>query len=145
MLFRSHDDAEDAVQDILCKLWMLREKLDHYRSVDALAATAVRNYCLNHLRRSVQEVPIDERSVSIPDTEPDADAAQEERLDTILQLMKELPDTQQAVLRMKHIDGLETDEIARTLGCTEEAVRMNLSRARKRIKEQFFRNKPNEV
>ena len=31
------DEAEDAVQDALLKLWFLRDRLDQYRSVDALA------------------------------------------------------------------------------------------------------------
>ena len=49
----------------------------------------------------------------------------------VVRPMITLPDMQQAVLRMKHIDGLETAEIAHITGCTEEAVRQNLSRARK--------------
>ena len=31
------DEAEDVVQDALLKLWFLRDRLDQYRSVDALA------------------------------------------------------------------------------------------------------------
>ena len=46
---------------------------------------------------------------------------------------------QQAVLRMKHLDGLEVGEIAELPGSTPEAVRMNLSRARRRVKEMFMK------
>ena len=42
-------------------------------------------------------------------------------------------------LRMKHVDGFEVEEIAGLTGSTPEAVRMNLSRARKRVREQFFK------
>ena len=31
------DEAEDIIQDVLLKLWFLRERLDDYRSIDALA------------------------------------------------------------------------------------------------------------
>ena len=41
--------------------------------------------------------------------------------------------------RMKHVDGFEVEEIAGLTGSTPEAVRMNLSRARKRVREQFFK------
>jgi RNA polymerase sigma-70 factor (ECF subfamily) len=40
---------------------------------------------------------------------------------------------------MKHIEGFEVEEIARLLGSTTIAVRTNLSRARKKICEQFKR------
>ena len=49
---------------------------------------------------------------------------------------------EQAILRMKHIDGFEVEEIARLTGSTVIAVRTNLSRARKKVREQFMkRNK----
>ena len=53
------------------------------------------------------------------------------------------PDRQQTILRMKHIDGMEVPDIARLTGCSPEAVRMNLSRARRQIRDQFLtRQKP---
>jgi translation elongation factor TU len=57
----------------------------------------------------------------------------------VMQLIATLPDAQQAILRMKHIDGLETSEIASITGSSEEAIRKNLSRARKRILKMFIR------
>jgi RNA polymerase sigma-70 factor (ECF subfamily) len=40
---------------------------------------------------------------------------------------------------MKHIDGFEIEEIAGITGCRPEAVRVNLSRARKKVKEIFLK------
>ena len=37
------------------------------------------------------------------------------------------------------MSGFEVEEIAGLTGSTPEAVRMNLSRARKRVREQFFK------
>ena len=39
---------------------------------------------------------------------------------------------------MKHIEGFEVEEIARMTGSTPVAVRTNLSRARKKVREQFM-------
>ena len=39
---------------------------------------------------------------------------------------------------MKEVEGYETNEIAQIIGCSEDAVRQHLSRARKRIKETFL-------
>lgn len=44
------DEAEDAVQDVLLKLWFLRDRLDQYRSVDALAIVITKHLCINRLR-----------------------------------------------------------------------------------------------
>uniref|UniRef100_UPI0032E43D72 RNA polymerase sigma factor n=1 Tax=Phocaeicola vulgatus TaxID=821 RepID=UPI0032E43D72 len=57
---------------------------------------------------------------------------------SILEVIGTLPDLQQSILRMKHLEGFEVEEIARLTGSTPVAVRTNLSRARKRVKEQFM-------
>ena len=44
-----------------------------------------------------------------------------------MRLINKLPGLQQTILRMKHVDGFEVEEIARLTGSTPEAVRMNLS------------------
>ena len=48
-----------------------------------------------------------------------------------------LPDKQQMVLRMKHIEGMEVEEIASVIQMSTDAVYQNLSRARRAILEQF--------
>ena len=42
------DEAEDAVQDVLLKLWFLRDRLDQYRSVDALASNRESRFGARH-------------------------------------------------------------------------------------------------
>ena len=53
--------------------------------------------------------------------------------------MEQLPGLQQTILRMKHVDGFEVKEIAELTGSSPEAVRVNLSRARKKVKELFLK------
>jgi RNA polymerase sigma-70 factor (ECF subfamily) len=71
---------------------------------------------------------------------PDAQLEQKDSVAHVIRIIDQLPGLQQAVLRMKHIDGLEIDEIAAITGSAPEAIRMNLSRARKKVKEIFFKN-----
>ena len=47
------DEAEDVIQEVLLKLWFLRDRLDAYRSVDALAIVITKHLCLNR-KRNVQ-------------------------------------------------------------------------------------------
>jgi len=46
----SVEEAEDATQDVLLKLWNLREKLSSYKNPEAFAMTITRNHCLDKLK-----------------------------------------------------------------------------------------------
>ena len=48
-----------------------------------------------------------------------------------------LPDRQREVLTLHLYQGLDYHEIASALGCTYDDVKMNLSLARKRLKEEL--------
>ncbi|MBQ8603034.1 MAG: RNA polymerase sigma factor [Bacteroides sp.] len=134
------DEAEDIIQDVLLKLWFLRANLDRYRSVDALAMVITKHLCINQLRKSKAEFVDLEQSIGMDSGEAaDKSLLESEEMEEVLQAITTLPDLQQAVLRMKHIEGFEVEEIARLTGSTLIAVRTNLSRARKRIREQFIR------
>ena len=119
----------------------MRSDLSNYASVEALSVTMTKHLCLNQLKLNQREQEDLDRLVLIDRNISPAD--QIEQKDSIAQVMRiidHLPDLQQAVLRMKHIDGMEIDEIAALTGSAPEAIRMNLSRARKKVKEIFFKN-----
>ena len=40
------EDAEDAVQEVLLKLWNKRLELEQYRSIEAFAMTLTHNICI---------------------------------------------------------------------------------------------------
>ena len=44
-------DAEDAVQEVMLKLWNLRQKLDEYRSIEAVAMTMTHHLCGHFITR----------------------------------------------------------------------------------------------
>lgn len=138
-LLSDSDKAEDVTQEAVLKLWTIREQLEAYRSVEALAVVMVRRLALSR-KRVAATIPLadwqqtDTDSIDSPE---DLLISQEEET-KIIRMISTLPDAQQTVLRMKHIDGLETSEIARITGSSEEAIRQNLSRARKRILKMFM-------
>ena len=131
------DEADDVAQDTLLKLWCMRDHLERYRSVKALAIVIARRLCIDRLR-STKAVPIEGMTISdYCDSSEDIIMQNEER-DQIEHLISSLPDGQQTVLRLKHIDGMETAEIAQMLGSSEVSVRVALSRARQRIRDMFL-------
>lgn len=138
-LTESPDDAEDAVQEVLLKLWNKRLELEQYRSIEAFAMTMTHNLCMDLWRtRHTADVSLE--------LVKDANAGQSpERLLEIkdeIRLMREiidsLPTLQRTIMRMKDIEEYETEEIASITGCNPEAIRSNLSRARKRVREVYL-------
>ena len=133
------DEAEDVIQDVLLKLWFLRDRLDRYRSIDALATVITKHLCLNWKRdRHPDFVALEEGMTIFVEDTPEQELVREERMEELLALIGKLPDLQQAILRMKHVEGFEVEEIARLTGSNPVAVRTNLSRARKKVREQFL-------
>ncbi len=131
--------AEDVAQETLMKLWMIRERLDEYRSLDSLAIVVARRCAIDILRRDSRMRSLsDNVSEAGEEESPETSFIVSEELRGLLEVISSLPSLQQAVVRMKHIEGLETREIARITGSTEGAIRVALSRARRSIKDIFM-------
>ncbi|MDL2265196.1 RNA polymerase sigma factor [Parabacteroides sp. OttesenSCG-928-G21] len=139
-LLENDDDSEDILQEVFLKLWYMREELDRYENVAALAMTITKHLCLNRLKarqRTYEDIE-DVTMVSEAPT-PLHRLEQKDNLESVMKIIDRLPDLQQTILRMKHIDGYEVEEIAELTGSSPDAVRMNLSRARRRVKDIFFK------
>jgi RNA polymerase sigma-70 factor (ECF subfamily) len=134
-LLGNKDDAEDVVQEVFFKLWLMRTDLDRYDHIPALSLTITKHLSLNQLKKNEREYDSPDENMETGDLSPHAGLEQKDELEQLLKIVSRLPDLQQIVLRMKHIDGLETDEIAALTGSSPEAVRMNLSRARKKVRD----------
>ena len=124
-------DAEDVVQDALLRLWQLRD--EPIRNVEGMAKVVVRHLSYDAVRRRHERVSIDEADV--------ADGSPSEGLNDVeermMAMVRELPPMQQTVLRLRHMEEMEMEDIAELIGTSEVAVRQSLSRARKRLMEQF--------
>jgi RNA polymerase sigma-70 factor (ECF subfamily) len=129
-------DAEDTIQDVFLKMWDIREKLDTYHSVEALAMTITKNMCLTRLRNkpliSIDNQPESEVAGSAL---PDRKLEQQDTRNLVQNAMRQLPETQRMILQLRDIEEYETEEIADIIGKDEVYVRVNLCRARKRLRE----------
>lgn len=135
------DLADDVAQDTLLKLWSMRDRLDAYTSVDALAMVIARNRAIDLLKRVSALRSCDIADIDISDTAVSAEDAiiSTESENRAMSLLASLPSGQQAVLRMRHVDGMEISEIAAVTGSTTNAIRVTLSRARQNIKELYLK------
>lgn len=133
-------EAEDVVQDVFLKLWAIRDKLDGYQNVEALAFKVTKNKVLDELKRHNCE-RFEPEKIHAADTMPHPHLITEQKDDVkhLREFIKKLPNLQQTIIYMKDIEGYELIEIAEITGTQIEAVRVNLSRARKKIREQLIR------
>lgn len=134
-LTESNDNAEDLVQEVMLRLWDIRQNIKAEDNLKALAITIMRNkfydQCQHEERNfttdKVMEVPIE-----------DLRAEQRDEVNLIRQIVAQFPPLQQQIFRMKEIEGYTADEIMQITGCTADNLRKNLSRARLKIRETYM-------
>ncbi len=128
------DEAEDAVQDVLVKLWQMREKLPPNETLEAYILTMTRNLCIDRIR-SRREVCSDEDGQWDEECMDDDSLENKDRLRLVLAFIRQLPGDQQKVLRLKVFEDLTNEQIGALLNLKQDNVRQLLSRARKRLRE----------
>lgn len=134
-------DAEDIVQDAYLKLWRKRDELDIRTNPEAYCVSLIRRLCLDQLRSSRHEAEETlEDTLPLPaDDDPGQRLEQRDETVRLKQLIAALPLTQRRVLWLRDVDERSFDEIEETTGLNAVNIRATLSRARKKIREQFKR------
>jgi RNA polymerase sigma-70 factor (ECF subfamily) len=136
-LIENDADAEDIVQETFLKLWNMRSTLGEYNSVEALAMQMTKNLSLDKLKnRKTSGSEFEMFNLACTTRTPAEELEERNSVEYIRQLVNQLPYLQQIIMQMKDIEGYELAEIAEITGSQIEAVRTNLSRARKKIREQ---------
>ena len=126
--------AEDAVQEIMIKLWDSRKKIANHPNITGLVFLTARNYCLDLLKKKRLDIDSSDSHLRVLKSEADQHQLEWEELFVIIEkLLKELPPQQREVMMMRDIDGFEFSEIASATDLKVEHVRVLLSRARKQI------------
>lgn len=141
-ILQNEDDASDAIQEAFCRLWPLRSKVKDEQEASALTVTTTRHICIDRVRQKSRFTEYDPESNEIQEeTDNDNEQVQELFLTVKRLIDRELTENQRLILELRDFRGFEIDEIARQLNMQPTAVRMNLSRARKTIREQYKKNK----
>jgi len=139
------EEAEDLVQEVFIRMWKNREKLDDYRSLEALAMITTKNLCLDKLK--ARKFPVESWNDQRQYIETIAEETRPDYSDLVMGVknaMNSLPELSRMIVHLRDIEGYEIDEIAEVMGMQENAIRVALSRARKRIREILINDKSYE-
>jgi len=137
--------AEDLTQETFLRAWRHRAGLREPRAAGIWLLRITANLWRDRLRRGrslvAQAVPLkdDKPGRTLP---PERVAAGREELQRALDAMAQLPPRQREVLYLSACEGLSTVEIATILGIRADAVKANLSLARKKLREQLLGSIP---
>lgn len=143
---KDENDAHDIVQDVFLKLWQKRNELEKVENIEAFAMRMIRNRCLDIIRAN-RTVPMDEgtnRKLKEETEDVHEQVELSENTFLIRKLIDNLPDLQKTVMELRDIKQLEYEEIAEITDLKINAIRVNLSRARKKVRDEFLKINSNE-
>lgn len=139
-ILRNQEEAEDAVQEVFIRLWNLGEKIDEYKSVSALATTMTKNICIDLLRKKKHIIQEGYEGMVLKghdSSSPYELMASRESEDILYHIIDQLPEIYKEVIKLREIDEFTYEEIAEKTKQNINTLRVNLSRARKMIRDEF--------
>lgn len=134
------DDSKDIVQEIYVKLWNMRDDLDKYNSVEALAMRMTRNLCLDKIKLK-KTIPL---NGAIKEESFNENESKEQEVEIQLATLRaknainSLEEPQKTIMQLRDIEGYDYDEIAQILNMNVNTIRVSLSRARKKVRDYLI-------
>ena len=137
--FRDDEQAADAVQEALLRLWLLRERVNDEDYAEALLIRMTKNVCVSEWRRRQKHgvMSIEESSRILSDErQPMADDDNQRLLQAAI---RTLSSQEQQLFRMRQKMGMDIPQIAAVTGLLPRSVSHVVSVARSKIVEQLKR------
>jgi RNA polymerase sigma-70 factor (ECF subfamily) len=145
------EDAEEVAQETLLRVFESFSELREPERVRSWVFRIARNACLMKRRKSIfaparelsldQEVAeaADRRPLQIGDSSqlPDDELLRTEMRDVLHAAVAELPETYRAVVLLRDLEELSTEETAQVLGLTLDVVKTRLHRGRIALREKL--------
>lgn len=138
-MLKDEAEAEDAVQETYLKLWKIKDQLNDHPNIGGYTMQTLKNICIDKLRVEKYNISLDNVNISEGTLTPYMYTEQQDNTSIIRNIIESLPNTQKRIIKMRDIEGFELAEIAHIMGSEESAVRVNLSRARKMVRDSFLK------
>ena len=133
----NHDDAADAVQDAFVKLWQQRGRFESTSHAQGAGMMTVRTTSIDMARRNAHHSDVSIEQVAEPiDGVGDNDRSLAYRQVRYI-IDNDLSDNQRKIIDLRELQGMEFEDIANRMNMTAANVRVELSRARRRVREIY--------
>jgi RNA polymerase sigma-70 factor (ECF subfamily) len=147
---RQHDDALDAVQETMVKVYLARSSYRPTSHPFTWTSRILANHCLDHLRRrkarpsesleAAQEArPGSDLTAGDPRDTPERSHQQTEFRRRVQDAVALLPESQREVFVLRHFEDMTLEEIAVARGCALGTVKSSLHRAAAAVRERLER------
>ncbi|MBT8235691.1 MAG: sigma-70 family RNA polymerase sigma factor [Bacteroidia bacterium] len=138
-LLVSREEAEDATQEVLMKLWNKNSDMSEYRNVEAFAMTMTKNFCLDKLKsKHASNLKLVHSNYAATGSSLQQQVEAIDSLSWVERIMEELPEQQKLVMQLRDVEEYDFEEIATLLNMKPNTVRVSLSRARKAVREKLL-------
>lgn len=140
-LLGNEEDAKDVTQEVFEKMWTKRFIFRIYQNKESLSFKLARDLCYDRLKH--KNMKAEKLKVLTNETknfyETGYQVEERELGEITRKLVEKLPEKQRKVIHLRDMEELEFEEIAQILEMDVDAIRMNLSRARKTLREQIIK------
>lgn len=132
-------EAEDIVQEAMIRVWNKRDEWSEWKSVEAFCITVTRNLALDRSeKKDNQHLTLTNETLEWAELgTPELQYEVSEQYRLVEKLISELPEKQRTIIQLRDVEGRSYKEIAELMELSEEQVKVNLHRARQKIKQQF--------
>lgn len=140
-ILQNEEEAKDVLQDTFLKLWQKRDELSVIENLEAFAMRMIRNRCLDVIRgrrtvsvETIRKADLPEEGECEPNHLEDADSVV-----LVKRIIAGLPELQRVIIQLRDIEQLGYEEIAEVTQLNVNAIRVNLSRARKKVRDEILK------
>jgi RNA polymerase sigma factor (sigma-70 family) len=136
-------EAEDVVQEVFIKIWNKRGELRNIENLEAFCMRMTKNLAIDKTRSKHKRTQNLGEGLDFVtrSANPHQKVESNDTIGQVRQLMKQLPDKQRMVMQLRDIEEMTYDEIGDALEIPMNQVKVNLFRARKKIREVLLNNK----
>jgi RNA polymerase sigma factor (sigma-70 family) len=133
-------EAEDVVQEVFLKIWDKREEMSTVLNQEAWCMTLTKNLAFDKIKSKHRKTDDIDEAFNLQDSKTNVYQTVEtsDTMAIIKQIMSQLPDNQRLVMHLRDIEDMTYEEIAVSLEMPMSQVKVNLHRARQRVREQLL-------
>jgi len=133
--------AEDIVQEVFVKLFLSRKNYKPISSFRAYIYRIAHNICVNFLKsrryREMSHLSIEDMKGVEPSSFNESEYEERERIEILKREMKNLPEKQRTAIQLALLEGMSYEEIAHVIGCSYNAAKLLVFRAKEKLMEML--------